>query len=180
MIHPPTHSSTHTPTHSPIRAPIRPPLAVIIRAATADEDGIVGRHFYQMWLDNGVPAAAITADWSDRIQQFIDHARQSLGYQAFLAEVQGVVVGSAGCQRFAGLYSPILQDSERCDGYIWGVYVEPAYRRHGIATQLTEQAIAYLRLSGCTRAVLNAAPMGKPVYERLGFAPANVMELPLS
>ncbi|MBM0744315.1 GNAT family N-acetyltransferase [Phormidium sp. CLA17] len=149
------------------------------RAATPEEDGLIARHFYQMWLDNQIAESAIAIDWLELTLKFIDQARQSLNYQAFVAEVEGEVVGSAGCQRFAGLYPNIMQATERCDGYIWGVYVEPAYRGRGIATQLTQQTIAYLKAIGCTHAVLNASPSGKPVYSRLGFVDGNLMRLDL-
>jgi GNAT superfamily N-acetyltransferase len=64
-------------------------------------------------------------------------------------------------------------------GYIWGVYVEPAYRKQGIAKQLTSATVNYLKAVGCTRAVLNASPLGKPVYESLGFSNSNAMQLDL-
>lgn len=150
-----------------------------VRAATPAEDTLIAHHFYQMWLDNQIPPTAIASDWLEKSLQFIDQARQTLSYQAFVAEVEGQIVGSAGCQRFAGLYPNIMQTTERCDGYIWGVYVEPAYRGRGIATQLTQQTIAHLRAIGCTHAVLNASPSGKPVYSRLGFADSNLMRLSL-
>ncbi len=119
-------------------------------------------------------------DWLEITLEFISQARQTLSYQAFVAEVEGrQIVGSAGCQRFAGLSPNVMKAAERCDGYIWGVYVEPAYRNRGIATQLTQQAIAHLKASGCTHAVLNASPSGKPVYSRLGFIESNLMRLDL-
>lgn len=150
-----------------------------VRAATLAEEPLVAHHFYQMWLDNQIAKEVIAIDWLDIILQFIHQARQTLGYQAFVAEVGGKVVGSAGCQQLAGLYPNIINATERCDGYIWGVYVEPAYRGQGIATQLTQQAIAHLKTIGCTHAVLNASPSGRPVYERLGFVGSNAMKLDL-
>jgi GNAT superfamily N-acetyltransferase len=150
-----------------------------IRAATLAEDPSIAAHFRQMWLDLEVPAAAIVPDWQRQIVQFMQTARQELAYQAFVAVAADRLVGSVGCQRSAGLYPNILAPEYRCDGYIWGVYVEPAFRKQGIATRLTEQAIAYLRSIGCTHAVLNASPLGQPVYERLGFATGNAMRLKL-
>lgn len=151
-----------------------------VRAATPAEDTLIACHFYQMWLDNQIREDAIDPNWSEITLQFIAQARQSLDYQAFVAEVEGRVVGSAGCQRFAGPYPNVMKASERCDGYIWGVYVEPEYRYQGIATQLTQQTIAYLKEIGCTHAVLNASPSGKPVYSHLGFVDSNLMRLDLS
>jgi ribosomal protein S18 acetylase RimI-like enzyme len=152
---------------------------VTIRSATSTDDALIASHFYQMWLDNDVPAEAIAPDWQAEIEHYLDEARRSLSYQAFVAVAddleQGRIVGSAGCQRVAGLYPNILKTSYRQDGYIWGVYVEPDFRRQGIATKLTDQAIAYLRSIGCTHAVLNASPAGRSIYSRLGFADNNGM-----
>ncbi|WP_088889254.1 GNAT family N-acetyltransferase [Leptolyngbya ohadii] len=150
-----------------------------VRSATPQEDVLIAHHFYQMWVDNQIAKNAIREDWLDITLQFMRQARYTLYYQAFIAEVDKRVVGSAGCQQFAGLYPNILKTSERCDGYIWGVYVEPAYRGQGIGTQLTQQTLAHLKAIGCTHAVLNASPFGKPIYSQLGFAESNVMRLDL-
>ena len=156
------------------------PATITLRSATAADDALIAAHFYQMWRDNDVPAAAIIPHWQAEMQHYLDETRRSLDYQAFVAEVNHRVVGSVGCQRFAGLYPNILEASYRQDGYLWGVYVEPDFRRQGLATQLTDRAIAYLRSLGCTHAVLNASPAGRPVYSRLGFADSNVMRRSLT
>jgi ribosomal protein S18 acetylase RimI-like enzyme len=150
-------------------------LKAEIRFATSAEDAVIAAHFYQMWRDNDIPTEAIASNWQAEVQGYLDDARRSLNYQSFVAEVNHQVIGSVGCQRFAGLYPNILKASYRQDGYIWGVYVEPDFRRHGVATQLTNQAIVYLQSIGCTHAVLNASPSGRPVYSRLGFTDSNVM-----
>lgn len=151
-----------------------------IRVATIEEDSLIAAHFRQMWLDLGIPPTAIEADWLSITQQYIDQARQTLEFQAFVVEVAGRIVGSASCQRFAGLYPLILKPEHRNYGYIWGVYVEFAYRKQGIATCLMQRAIDYLKSIGCTQALLNASPMGKPIYERLGFTSTNAMQLDLT
>ena len=81
----------------------------------------------------------------------------------------GVVVGSSSCQLYAGLYPNAIKHNHRKQGYIWGVYVEPTYRRRGIAKKLTNYCVDYLKSIGCTRVVLNASPDGKPVYTSVGF-----------
>lgn len=154
--------------------------ALQLRASIPEEDSLIAAHFYQMWLDLEIAAAAIEPDWLNITLQYIQQARQELHYQAFVAEVNGQVVGSVSCQRFAGLYPLILKAEHRNYGYIWGVYVEPAYRKRGIATQLTERTIDYLKSIGCTHALLNASPLGRPVYDRLGFMTTNAMQLSLT
>ncbi len=150
------------------------------REASPHENSLIAKHFYQMWQDNDVPAQSIRSDWLNITLEFISHARQELCYKAFVAEVDGIVVGSAGCQISAGLYPNVLEEHYRKSGYIWGVYVEPPYRGQGIAKQLTGMALEYLKSIGCTRVVLHASPSGKPVYSNLGFNETNEMRLDLS
>lgn len=148
-----------------------------VREATPEEDSLIAEHFYQMWQDIGVPDDAINPNWLEITLQFIEQARRDLFYKAFMAEVDGGVVGSASCQLYSGLYPNVFIPEYRKYGYIWCVYVEPSYRKQGIAKQLTSATINYLKGIGCTRAVLNASPLGKPVYESLGFSNSNAMQL---
>ena len=152
---------------------------IYIRASQPTEDPIIAEHFRQMWLDLEMPETAIRSNWQDETKQFLDFARRSLHYAAFVAEIDDRIVGSASCQQFAGLYPNILTAEHRQYGYIWGVYVEPEHRRKGIATDLTKETVRYLKSIGCTHAVLNASPLGKPVYEQLGFQTGNTMQLNL-
>ncbi|HAX80466.1 MAG TPA: GNAT family N-acetyltransferase [Cyanobacteria bacterium UBA11372] len=150
-----------------------------IREANKEEDSLIARHFYQLWRDNDVPPQSIQDNWLEITLQFIERAREELGYKAFLAEIDGEVVGSAGCQLFSGLYPHALAEEYRKYGYIWGVYVELPYRGQGIAKKLTARAVDYLKSLGCTQAILHASPLGKPVYSSLGFLPSNEMRLDL-
>jgi len=152
-----------------------------VRESRPDEDRLIARHFHAMWRDNDVPAERICADWEGRALAYVARARLELRYRAFVAELEGVgVVGSAGCQLFAGLYPDILEPSQRLYGYVWGVYVEADHRRLGIARRLTQAATDYLASIGCSHALLHASPPGRPVYAGLGFEPTNEMRLRLA
>lgn len=150
-----------------------------IRIATPQEDSIIAKHFYQLWRDNDVSTDFIKSDWLETVIQFIETARRDLQYQAFVAEVDNLVVGSVGCQLFAGLYPNALAEIYRKYGYIWGVYVEPSHRCLGLGKRLTSTAVDYLKSIKCTRAILHASPSGKPVYSSLGFSATNEMGLDL-
>jgi len=156
------------------------PALVNFRAATPQEDGAIAQHFYHLWRDLGLTDGMIQPQWPTLCTEFIAYARQHLHYQAFVAEVAGGIVGSAGGQRFDGLYPWIFSPSDRQYGYLWGVYVEPEYRHRGIATRLTQLVVEYLRGIGCTKVVLNAAPNARALYQRLGFGDSNLMELDLN
>ena len=151
-----------------------------IRETIPQEDSIIAEHFYQLWLDIGVPENSIKPNHHSLTLEFITQARQNLSYKGFVAEVDNIIVGSASCQLFTGLYSLILEEEYRKYGYIWGVYVQPSYRRKGIAKKLTNATIQHLKSINCTKAILNASPAGKPVYESLGFIPSNSMQLDLT
>lgn len=53
---------------------------------------------------------------------------------------------------------------------IYAVATLPAARRRGIGAAMTLHAMAEGKRRGARHAVLQATPMGLPVYERLGFA----------
>jgi ribosomal protein S18 acetylase RimI-like enzyme len=156
------------------------PQQINLREIHSHEDTLIAEHFYQLWRDNDVPDHLINPNWSDITTEFIDRARQELSFKAFAIEVDGIVVGSTSCQIFAGLYPNGLAEEYRKYGYIWGVYVEAAYRRRGFGKQLTTMALDYLKSLGCTRAILHASPSGQPIYTSLGFVLSNEMRLDLT
>jgi len=57
----------------------------------------------------------------------------------------------------------------------WGVVglfnmgVTPSARKQGIGTALTQAACELAQQMGCHHVVLNATPMGEPIYRRVGF-----------
>ncbi|MGJ7551215.1 GNAT family N-acetyltransferase [Pseudomonas alloputida] len=54
-------------------------------------------------------------------------------------------------------------------GYVLNVYVQPAYRRRGLASALMQAADAEFARRGITFAVLHATETGKPVYAQSGW-----------
>ncbi len=156
------------------------PEQINIREIHPHEDALIAKHFYHLWLDNDVPDALIKPGWSDITTEFIDRARRELSFKAWAIEIDGVAIGSTGCQLFAGLYPNGLAEEYRKYGYIWGVYVEAPFRRRGFGKQLTTMAIDYLKSIGCTRVILHASPSGQPLYSSLGFVTSNEMRLDLT
>jgi predicted acetyltransferase len=52
---------------------------------------------------------------------------------------------------------------------IYAVTVQEHARRRGAGTAMTWAAVAAAARAGVQRAVLQASPMGEPVYRRMGF-----------
>ncbi len=153
---------------------------VVVRAATATDDAFVAASFRNMWRDIGIADADIVDDPEGRILAFLERGRAEAELTGAIAELDGIAIGCAVAQRFAGLYPDILRPQLRKYGYVWGVYVQPTHRRGGLGRRLTQACVDALKARGCTHVLLHAAPMGKGVYERMGFAPSNEMKLPLS
>jgi GNAT superfamily N-acetyltransferase len=81
----------------------------------------------------------------------------------FVAEMDGRVVGSATSTRY------VPNSGAGSFGWIGMVLVDPDYRRHGIGSTLLKRCIQYLKDCGVETVKLDATPMGKLVYEKLGF-----------
>lgn len=143
-----------------------------IREAIKSDEIVIAEHLCNIALELGVSPNSIRQDWLEKTVQFIARARQELRYKGFIAEIDDKIIGSASCQ-ILELYPMVSEEYQK--GYIWGVYVDPAYRRQGIATKLMKQSIIYLKEIGCTKAVLHASETGKLLYSSLGYVESNEM-----
>jgi GNAT superfamily N-acetyltransferase len=93
----------------------------------------------------------VEADW----RRFL--AMQPDG--CFVAEFDGNPVGTAvGC-----VFGSVA--------WIAMVLVDESVRGRGIGKALVERAVWFVEQQGATSVRLDATPLGRPVYEKLGFAP---------
>lgn len=148
------------------------------RATTDDE--IAVHALVQIALEIGVSESAVAPNFRELTLTWIEQARKYDRYQGFVAEFDQQEIGFIGCQLYQKGYPQIIATSVLQYGYIWGLYVEPDYRRQGIATRLMQMSINYLSSIGCTQILLHASQAGQPVYEELGFHPSNEMSLKLN
>jgi len=102
-----------------------------------------------MQLKNDAGWNQTPADW----KRFLDLQPEG----CFVAEWDGRPVGTATTSVFGSV------------GWIAMVLVNESYRHRGIGTQLVQQALSYLDGECVTTARLDATPLGRPVYERMGF-----------
>lgn len=84
--------------------------------------------------------------------------------QVFVAEHAGELVGLTG----------IVRGKRRKDahhGFIWGVYVQPAHRRRGVAQALVNAALQWAKGQGIAIVKLTVVPESgaRGCYERCGF-----------
>jgi GNAT superfamily N-acetyltransferase len=74
---------------------------------------------------------------------------------------------------------PGRQDPTPRRAWIHSLYVEPAFRRHGIGRRLTATITAWCREQGFEWVYLHASEQGRPLYESLGFLTSSEMRLKL-
>jgi len=97
------------------------------------------------------------ADW----QIFLDASRDG----CFVTEVDGVVRGTAATIIYEGRFA-----------WVGMVLVDPEHRGHGIGTTLLKKCIDYLDSIRVPCIKLDATPLGKPLYEKLGFVAEYELE----
>ena len=105
---------------------------------------------------------------------FADRVRDSAGWNQSLQDWQRLLQhDSQGCfvaewnGRRAGTATTTIYSKDLA--WIGMVLVDPAMRRRGIGTALLMHCIEHLRRSGVGCIKLDATPMGRQVYDPLGF-----------
>ncbi|MBS1839539.1 MAG: GNAT family N-acetyltransferase [Acidobacteria bacterium] len=97
------------------------------------------------------------ADW----RRFLRASRDG----CFVADVDGTVCGSAATIVYGGRFA-----------WVGMVLVDPEYRGRGIGKRLLERCIEHLDSAGVPCIKLDATPLGKPLYEKLGFVTEYELE----
>ena len=153
----------------------RLPKDVVLRPATVEDLAVILAHRRAMFLDmNWAPP--------ERVEQVMPAFAEWLGprlesgeARAWLATVDGRPVGGAMTWTY-GWFPQVSNPTGRV-GHIMNVYVEPAWRRRGLARRLTRTCMDDLFSRGIRRITLHASDKGRPLYESLGFAATKEMRL---
>jgi ribosomal protein S18 acetylase RimI-like enzyme len=150
--------------------------AATIRPGTTAELQTFAEFWLAMFEETEIlRESAMAPDWRARFCRYLAEGMHDGHAAFFVAIANDTIVGTSGAIVNEG-YPYFIHGIKR--GYIFGVRVEPAHRRRGLARCLTEAAVAFLQESGCHKIRLHASPAGRPLYEQLGFRPTNEMELP--
>lgn len=157
---------------------IRLPADTSIRPATPADAGTIATQRGQMFVEMGdlTPEAA-TAEhgvWAAWLAQ----ALESGGYVGFVAQHGAEVVAGVGLMLHPRM--PTSTDPSQWRVYVMNMYVEPTHRRRGLAEALMGEVLAWARSRDLPGLVLHAAPMGRALYERLGFRTHPSPELRLT
>jgi GNAT superfamily N-acetyltransferase len=146
-----------------------------IRRATVEDAPVLVRHRRRMFED---------MDYTDYIQSREVDASYLAWVRPRLADGRCVhwlmtlgdaIVGGAGIEIHERSPHPVGLATRYA--HVVSVYIEPAYRRQGLARRLMRTALDFCRDSGLNIVTLQASPSGRPLYESLGFETTHEMRL---
>jgi ribosomal protein S18 acetylase RimI-like enzyme len=148
---------------------------LLLREARIDELAAIAEHWIAMFEEIGnLHESEFVPEWRQRFVRRISDEITRGDAAYFVAADAQRIVGTAGARMMDSYPSEIHGVRS---GYIFGVHVDAAYRGRGIATRLTQAGIAFLQERKAWSIRLHASPYGRPIYEKLGFRPANEMVL---
>ena len=153
-----------------------------IRLATPADAALLATQRVAMFRDMGRTTAGIEQPLLESCAEYFARALASGEYVGWVADVAGgEPVGGAGVQ-----FRPLIPRTDPTgafllvgrEGLILNVYVDPLYRRQGVARALMKALVEWAPGAGIVRLVLHAAPDGRPLYQSLGFVDSNEMLFP--
>jgi len=151
-------------------------INVAVRTATIEDLPSLLHHRREMFRAMGYTEPVMLESLDALAKQYFKDALQHGTYHGWLAvDPVGKVIGGGGVADImlpAGPHTPALTRPE-----ILNLYVEPDYRRRGVARQLIKVIIEWCRARGDASLFLHASDEGRSLYASMGFAPTNEMML---
>jgi GNAT superfamily N-acetyltransferase len=144
---------------------------ILRRATLADADVLV-RHRIAMFASLGGQPKRALARHGPRYLAWMVPRVASGELVAWIADDRGGRPVGSGAVWFQPAQPRPGFDDVRVP-YILSVYTEPRARGSGVASEIVRTAIRLAKRLGYARVTLHASPMGRGVYERLGFGPTT-------
>ncbi|HEY1976622.1 MAG TPA: GNAT family N-acetyltransferase [Candidatus Baltobacteraceae bacterium] len=148
----------------------------MVDSARADEAPFLADCWKAMLDELSMAPGGFVPDWRERLTRFFAEGMADGRHGWFVArDRDGAPFASAGA-----LIAETSVIQARPMATIAGVYVRPAYRRRGVARELTEAAIAWARARHCTLVRLSASEPAETLYRNLGFERGRELVLRLT
>ena len=152
------------------------PSEITIREAKADESAVILHHRRSMFCDMGEGTVEELDRMVEVARPWLARAIENRTYRHWLAlDASGRVAGGGGvllCPWPANPHDPCTQRA-----VILNVYTEAEFRKRGIARQVMQTILEWLKQQGFRGVNLHASAEGRHLYEKLGFEATNEMRL---
>jgi GNAT superfamily N-acetyltransferase len=120
------------------------------------------------------PQSAVLDAMSLNFEPWVSERIAEGKYLGWIVEEDGRVAGSAGLLIVDWPPHPFHPESSQ-RAYLLNVFVEPEFRKRGLAHGLIERCVAEARSRGIRVVTLHSSDAGRPVYEKFGFRPTSEM-----
>jgi GNAT superfamily N-acetyltransferase len=144
------------------------------RTATQADAGLITAHRRAMFASMPNPQDAILDTMSRAFEPWVKTRIAEGKYLGWIVEEGGRVAGSAGLMIVDWPPHTLHPESSQ-RGYLLNVYVEPEFRKRGLAHGLIERCLDEARQRGIRVVTLHSSDAGRPVYEKLGFHATSEM-----
>jgi ribosomal protein S18 acetylase RimI-like enzyme len=144
------------------------------RTATVADAALISAHRRAMFAEIQTLDESLLDALERRSIRWTERMIREGKYYGWIATDDGVAVASAGLLILDWPPHPFDPEGE-LRGYLLNVYVEPEYRKRGLAHQLVERSMAEARRRGIRVVTLHSSQAGRAIYERLGFHATNEM-----
>ena len=150
---------------------------ILIRPATLADLPDLLLHRRGMYEAMGYTDATALAGMMKTSEPYLREALANDTLHAWVAEVESRVIAGGLIIVSPWLSHPYDQECRRAT--VLNMYVDPEFRRQGIARRLMQTMIAWCREQGFAGVALHASEQGRPLYKSLGFEPTTEMRLKL-
>jgi ribosomal protein S18 acetylase RimI-like enzyme len=138
------------------------------RLATSADAALITAHRRFMFAEMDLGAPEALDQMSRHFTPWLERMMAAGRYVGWVVEEGAVAAASAGFLELDWPPHP-FDPAATGRGCLLNFWVEPAYRRRGLARGLVREGIAESRRRGLRVTVLHASAAGRPVYEREGF-----------
>jgi len=147
-----------------------------IRSATKRDVPALVRHRVEMFRSMRPVGERELAVIAEATRKHLARALPAGEYLGWVAESGGEVVAGVGV---IPRYLMARPGAPRggIEAYVLNVFTEEGHRRRGLSSRLMRAALAWARGKRVSLVRLHASPMGRPVYESLGFEERPEMRL---
>lgn len=145
--------------------------SLVVRTVALADAAVICRYRGLMLEEAGYE---VSDEALGRFRAWLEPRLQSGAYFGYIVEDSDKPVAAVGMMVLDWPPHPLHPHSS-ARGYVLNVFVEPAYRRRGIARNLMQRAEVEFTRRGIFYCVLHASPHGRPLYENTGWTQTNEM-----
>jgi ribosomal protein S18 acetylase RimI-like enzyme len=143
------------------------------RAAETDAE-LIAAHRYAMFAEMGKSEAQALDAMKRNFVPWVERMIGADKYVGWIVDGNERPIASAGFFELEWPPHPLDPAGEH-RGYLLNFWVEPAFRRRGLARALLRTAVAESKRRGLRVTALHASPAGRLVYEQEGFRDSGEM-----